>query len=89
MCILPRTQQEISQKALEQLPECCPGPGGRGCNSKIGAIIQHEQQRSFWQKLNYFTGKNKTHSATSIQVEREEGAIFELSSWTENIFGDT
>ncbi len=42
---------------------------------KISAIIQREQQRSFWQKLNYFTGKKKTQSATSIQVEGKGGAI--------------
>jgi hypothetical protein len=44
---------------------------------KISAIIQREQQRNFWRRLNYFTGKNKTRSATSIQVEERGGAIAE------------
>ncbi len=49
--------------------------------TKIILIIQREQQRSFWQKLNYFTGKKKTRSTTSNQVEGEGGAILELSTW--------
>jgi hypothetical protein len=44
---------------------------------KISAIIQQEQQRNFWQRLNYCTGKKKTWSATSIQVEERGGAIAE------------
>jgi hypothetical protein len=44
---------------------------------KISAIIQREQQRGFWRKLNYITRKKKTRSATSIQVERQDGAIME------------
>jgi hypothetical protein len=44
---------------------------------KISANTQREQQRSFWCKLNYVTGKKKTHSATSIQVKRQDGAIME------------
>jgi hypothetical protein len=42
---------------------------------KVSAIIQREQQRSFWHKLNYVTGKKKTHGMTSIQVKRQDGAI--------------
>ncbi len=45
--------------------------------NKICTIIQHEQQRNFWGKLNYVTGKNRTRSATSIQVEAQGGAILE------------
>jgi hypothetical protein len=45
--------------------------------TKIGAIIQHEQQRSFWRKLNFVTGKKRTRSATSVQVEDQSGAILE------------
>jgi hypothetical protein len=35
---------------------------------KISSIIQWEQQRSFWQKLNFVTGKKRTRSTTSLQV---------------------
>jgi hypothetical protein len=45
--------------------------------TKVGAIIQHEQQRSFWWKLNYVTGKKQTRSATSVQVEDQSRAILE------------
>jgi hypothetical protein len=44
---------------------------------KISAIIQREQQRNFWRRLNYCTEKKKTRSATSIQVEERRGAIAE------------
>ncbi len=37
--------------------------------SKIIAIIQREQQRNFWRKLNYVTGKKRKRSATTIQVK--------------------
>jgi hypothetical protein len=45
--------------------------------TKIGAIIQRKQQRSFWRKLNNVTGKKQTCSATSVQVEDQSGAILE------------
>jgi hypothetical protein len=44
---------------------------------KINSIIQWEQQRSFWRKLNFVTGKKWTRSATSLQVEGECGLIVE------------
>ncbi len=31
---------------------------------KISSIIQQEQQRSFWRKLNFVTGKKRTRSST-------------------------
>jgi hypothetical protein len=37
--------------------------------NKISSIIQWEHQQNFWRKLNYVTGKKKTRSATTIQVE--------------------
>jgi hypothetical protein len=45
--------------------------------TKIGAIIQCKQQKRFWRKLNYVTGKKQTRSATSVQVEDQSGAILE------------
>jgi hypothetical protein len=44
---------------------------------KISATIQREQQQKFWWKLNEVTGKKKTGSATSIQVEGMDGIIME------------
>jgi hypothetical protein len=52
--------------------------------NKICAIIQQEQQRDFWRKLNYVTGKKRTRSATSIQVEAQGGAILERSRTRRN-----
>jgi hypothetical protein len=33
---------------------------------KISSIIQREQQRSFWRKLNFVTGKKRMRSATLL-----------------------
>jgi hypothetical protein len=48
--------------------------------NKICTIIQHEQQRNFWRKLNYVTGKKRMCSATSIQVKAQGGAILERTT---------
>jgi hypothetical protein len=45
--------------------------------AKISAIIQREQQRNFWRRLNYCTGKKQTRSATTIQAEVPGGGIVE------------
>ena len=45
--------------------------------NKISAIIQREQQRNFWHRLNYCTGKKCTRSATTIQAEEPGGGIVE------------
>jgi hypothetical protein len=47
---------------------------------KIGAIIQKERQRSFWQQLNYVTRKKRTCSTTSVQVEEKSGLVSESTS---------
>ncbi len=64
-----RNTENRKQIALEQEDE--------EAFKKICAIIQREQQKNFWRKLNYVTGKKKTHSATSIQVEGRDGTIME------------
>jgi hypothetical protein len=46
---------------------------------KIGDIINRERQRSFWQRLNYVTGKKRTRSATSVQVKAQGGIFVELN----------
>jgi hypothetical protein len=40
-------------------------------------MIQLEQQCTFWHKLNYVTGKKRTRSPTSVQVEGQDRAIME------------
>ncbi len=47
---------------------------------KIGDIITREKQRSFWRRLNFITGKKRTRSATSVQVEVQPGILSELST---------
>jgi hypothetical protein len=49
---------------------------------KIGAIIQKEKQRSFWQRLNFVTRKKQTRSAMSVQVEEQLGLVSESTSKT-------
>jgi hypothetical protein len=51
---------------------------------KIGDIINRERQRSFWRRLNYVTGKKRTHSATSVQV-KTQGGIFVESNTKETV----
>ncbi len=48
--------------------------------NNISAMIQREQQRDFWRRLNYVTGKKKTRSATNIQVEGQGGAIMQRTT---------
>jgi hypothetical protein len=45
--------------------------------NKISAINQWEQLHTFWCKLNYVIGKKRMRSATSVQVEGQNGAIME------------
>jgi hypothetical protein len=47
---------------------------------KISSIIQQKQQRSFWRKLNFVTGKKRMWSATLLQVEGESGLIVEYTT---------
>ncbi len=47
---------------------------------KISAIIQRKQQQNSWRKLNYMTGKKKTCSTSSIQVEGSDGIIMECTT---------
>jgi hypothetical protein len=47
---------------------------------KIGAIIQKEKQRSFWRRLNFVTGKKRTRSAMSVQVEEQSGLVSESTT---------
>jgi hypothetical protein len=47
---------------------------------KIGDIINKEKQGLFWRRLNFVTGKKRTRSATSVQVEEQPGIFLELST---------
>jgi hypothetical protein len=49
--------------------------GDKEAFKKIGAIIQKERQQSFWRQLNYITGKKRTRSAMSVQVEDQSGLV--------------
>ncbi len=47
---------------------------------KIGDIITREKQGLFWRRLNFVTGKKRTRSATSVQVEVQPGMLSESST---------
>jgi hypothetical protein len=68
-CFCRRHLENRKQIALEQDEE--------EAFQKISVIIKREQERQFWQKLHYVTGKKKTQSATSVQVKRKDGIIME------------
>ena len=77
MRILSRTWETISKEAFGDQEESAQEEEDEEALNKICAIIQQEQKRDFWRKLNYVTGKKRTRSATSIQVEAQGGAILE------------
>ncbi len=69
--------KQFHRKHLENRKQIALEQEDKEAFKKISAIIQREQQRSFWHKLNYVIGKKKTRSATSIQVKRQDGVIME------------
>jgi hypothetical protein len=75
--VLPGAWQTIPQKHLENRRQIALEEEDKEAFKKIIAIIQREHQHNFWRKLNYVTGKKKTRSAMSIQVEGQDGAIME------------
>jgi hypothetical protein len=72
------------RKHLEERKRISQEQDDKEAFTEISAIIQREHQRNFWRKLNYVTGKKRTRSATTIQVEGEEGVIMERTT-QENI----
>ena len=68
------------QKHLESRKKIAQGNDDEEAFKKISVIIQREHQRDFWRKLNYVTGKKRTKSATTIQVEDKCGAIMERNT---------
>ncbi len=47
---------------------------------RIGAVIQRKRQHSFWRWLNYVTGKKRTRSAMTVQVEEQLGLVSESTT---------
>lgn len=45
--------------------------------NRILAIIKREQDKAFWSRLRYKTGKKRGRSVSSVQVERDQGGIIE------------
>ncbi len=75
--ILPGTWQKIPTETSYNRLRIAQEEEDEETFWNISTIIQREQQRNFWRRLNYCTGKKKTQSATSIQVEEGGGAIAE------------
>ncbi len=69
--------QRFCRKHLNNWLKIAQEKDDEEANTKMGAIIQRKQQRSFWRRLNYVTGKKQMHSTTSVQVEDQSGAILE------------
>jgi hypothetical protein len=66
--------KQFRRKHLENRKRIAQEQEDEEAFNKISAIIQQEHQQDFWHKLNYITGKKKTRSATTIQVE-EQGMV--------------
>jgi hypothetical protein len=60
--------KRFRRKHLEERKRIAQGEEDEEAFNNICTIIQREHQRDFWQRLNFITGKKKTHSATNIQV---------------------
>jgi hypothetical protein len=58
-------------KHLSERMHLAQEPNDEEAFKKIGAIIQKERQHLFWQRLNFITGKKRTRSAMSVQVEKQ------------------
>jgi hypothetical protein len=67
-------------KHLEERKKVAKDNGDKEAFTSISAIIKREHQRDFWRQLNYVTGKKRTRSATTIQVEGQGGAIMERTT---------
>ena len=72
--------KQFRRKHLETRKKAAQDVADDKAFQKICAIIQQEQQRDFWRRLNYVMGKKRTRSTTTIQVEAEGGAILERTS---------
>ncbi len=70
-------RKQFRRKHLENRKKVAQEEADKEAFNKICAIIQQEQQWDFWRKLNYITGTKRMHSATSIQVKAQGGAIME------------
>jgi hypothetical protein len=79
-CVLYQEHgKRFRRKHLEKRRQIAKEEEDKDAVNKISAIIQREHQQYFWWKLNYVTGKKKTHSTTTIQVERQGGTIMECT----------
>ncbi len=70
-------RKQFGRKHLEHQKMIAQEQDDEEAFNKICAIIQREHQRDFWRKLNYVTGKKRTRSATTIQVEGKSSTIME------------
>ena len=59
---------QYQKKHLSKRVEIARQEGWDKVAKKILAIIQREQDKSFWRKINYTCGKVKGGSPTSVQV---------------------
>ncbi len=69
--------KQLRRKHLENRKSIAQEQEDEEAFNKISAIVQQENQQDFWHKLNYVTGKKKTCSATTIQVEEQGGVTME------------
>ncbi len=72
--------KRFRQKYLERRKRITEEQDNEEAFKKISTIIQREHQRDFWQRLNFVTGKKRTQSATTIQVEGIDGKISERNT---------
>ncbi len=72
--------KRFQAKHLNELMRLAQERNDEEAFKKIWAIIQNERQCSFWQQLNFVTGKKCTRSAMSVQVEEQSGLVSEYTT---------
>ena len=69
--------KRFRRKHLEERKRAAKENNDDEAFASISAIIQWEHQQDFWRQLNFVTGKKKTRSAMTIQIDCQGGAIME------------
>ncbi len=80
-CLFYREHRKrFRRKHLEERKRVAKDNGNEEAFASISAIIKQEHHRDFWRRLNFVTGKKRTQSATTIQVEGQGGVIMERTT---------
>ena len=78
MQILPTTWVTVQQKHLQNHLEKAKSQKDEEAETQILAILQRENERAYWRRLNYSMSAHRASSAKAVQVEADDGTIVNL-----------